>query len=121
MDDVKITIGKRLQEERKRLKHSQVFIGETVGDTTRYTVINWEAGKTTPSTEALVLLGTIGFDVVYILTGTRSVPVESTLSTREQAVLEHYRNTDDVGQRAIEQTASALSQSAQKACGKKRA
>ena len=121
MDDIKVTVGKRLQEERERFKYSQSFIGETVGNTTRYTVMNWENGKTTPSAESLILLGTIGFDVVYILTGVRSQPVEGSLSHREATVLDHYRNTDEVGRRAIEQTASALAQSAQKASSKKRA
>ncbi len=121
MDDIKVAVGSRIQEERNRLGFTQSFIGETVGNTTRYTVMNWENGKNTPSTESLILLGTIGFDVVYILTGTRSAPVEGSLSHREAAVLDHYRNTDEVGRSAIEQTASALAQSSQKASSKKRA
>lgn len=121
MDDVKVIVGKRLQEERERFKYSQSFIGETVGNTTRYTVMNWENGKTTPSAESLIMLGEIGFDVMYILTGVRSQPAESVLSRPEQAILEHYRNTNEEGQKVIEQTALFAAQSAQKTAGKKRA
>ena len=86
----------------------------------RATVYNWCSSGNAPM-DKLLLLGELGLDVSYVLTGTRTVPAGSALSQRENAVLDHYRNTDEVGRRAIEQTASALAQSAQKTSGKKRA
>ena len=86
----------------------------------RATVYNWCSSGNAPM-DKLLLLGELGLDVSYVLTGTRTIPAEKTLSQSEQAIIEHYRKTDEVGQRAIEQTASALAQSTQKAAGKKRA
>ena len=116
----KIGIGERLRNERKRLGLQQPVIMAHLG-AAKKTIINWENGQSSPSADQIASLVEIGFDAIYILTGVRSQPVESTLSQRENAVLEHYRNTDEVGRRAIEQTASALAQSAQKASSKKRA
>jgi len=83
----------------------------------------YELGETAPSAKLLTALAAMGADVGYLLTGISTVPMkaEDSLSKREQAVLDHYRNTDEVGRSAIEQTASALAQSSQKATGKKRA
>lgn len=119
MSDIKVTVGSRLKEERSRLGLTQPHVGEYVG-ATKETVINWEKGKNTPSAESLIALASLGFDMVYILTGMRSNLAESTLNRREQALLDNYRHSPDEGQRAIEATASALSQST-KASSKKRA
>ncbi len=83
----------------------------------------YELGETAPSAKLLTALASMGADVGYLLTGTYTAPmkVEDSLSQRETAVLDHYRNTDEVGRRAIEQTASALAQSSQKVDSKKRA
>ena len=116
----KIGIGERLRNERKPLGLQQPVIMAHLKKKKK-TIINWENGQSSPSADQIASLVEIVFDALYILTGVRSQPAESTLSQPEQAIIEHYRKTDEVGQRAIEQTASALAQSAQKTSGKKRA
>lgn len=112
--------SQRLEEERKRLKMSQDEVATLVG-VSREMWGKYERGVAAPSVAKIIDFAKVGADVSYILTGVRSQPVEDSLSHREATVLDHYRNTDEVGRRAIEQTASALAQSAQKATGKKRA
>ena len=121
MDDIKISVGNRFKEERKRLNYSHSYVGEAAGQATRYTVMNWENGKNTPSAESLIMLASVGFDMVYILTGIRSQPVEDTLTRGERVVLDHYRHTNAEGQKIIEQTAFFAAESAAKAAGKKKA
>jgi transcriptional regulator with XRE-family HTH domain len=113
--NMKILIGERLREERLRLGHTQPTICEHL-NASKKTLINWENGQSTPGADHVALLMALGMDVVYILTGTRTQPVaaESLLNRREQAVLEHYRHTDDEGKRIIESTASYTAQSAGK-------
>lgn len=115
-----MSVAERLKEERERTGLSQEAFG-AVGGVKKLTQFNYESGKRSPDAEYLGAISKISVDVTYILTGVRSQPVEGSLSHREATVLDHYRNTDEVGRRAIEQTASALAQSAQKASSKKRA
>ena len=112
-------IFERFKEERERLGMSQTVFAEKLGSTKR-SVINWESGASSPNAEIIARLTQIGVDVMYLLTGARGTPTESTLNKREQALLDNYRHSPDEGQRAIEATASALSQST-KASSKKRA
>ena len=112
--------SQRLKEERERLKISQDEAASLVG-VSREMWGKYERGVADPAVSKVIDFGKSGADIPYILTGMRSQPFEGSLSHREAAVLDHYRNTDEVGRSAIEQTASALAQSTQKASGKKRA
>lgn len=93
-----------LKIERKRLKLTQQVLAESIG-VSDMTVKRWETGTPIPS-DKLSLLATLGFDVLYILTGQRSVPVA--LNPKEEALLDNYRNSDDKGKRAVEIAASAF-------------
>ena len=115
-----MSIGKRLGEERDRLGFSQEDLGE-IGGVKKNAQFQYEKDKRSPSADYLASVAIAGVDVAYVLTGIRSQLTENALSQRETAVLDHYRNTDEVGRRAIEQTASALAQSSQKVDSKKRA
>jgi len=64
--------GRRLQEERKSLGYSsQEALGIAVAQSKR-TITNWESGNSFPDVRDLVMLLSLGFDVGYIITGTRS-------------------------------------------------
>ena len=66
----------------------------------------WERGAKIPA-DALVSLAPIGFDVIYVMTGQRSVEI---LPRREAALLDNYRHTDERGKQIIEQTAFAAAE-----------
>lgn len=63
-------IGDRLREERARLKLNQTELGSAVGAAKR-TVVDWEKGRTAPSSAQMAALSGMGCDVLYILTGRR--------------------------------------------------
>lgn len=97
-------IPARLKEERERLLLTQTGLAERIGSTKR-SIINWEGGAASPSAEAIASMAALDADVLYILTGQRSKPLESTLTPRQKALLDNYSHTDAEGQRAIEQVA----------------
>lgn len=66
-------LGDRLREERARLRLNQAQMGAIAGAAKR-TVIDWEKGATSPGAAQLSALSDAGFDVLYVLTGARSLP-----------------------------------------------
>lgn len=65
-------MGRRLQEERKTLGYpSQESLVLSVEKSKR-TITNWESGTSFPDAADLLKLAAIGFDITYILFGTRS-------------------------------------------------
>lgn len=99
----------RLKEERERCGITQAQIAEVTGVNIK-SVGRWEREIPIPS-DKLAMLAILGFDVLYVLIGQRSMPITSTLNPREEALLDNYRNTNEQGQRALENTASAFAQS----------
>lgn len=99
-----MNLGIRLKEERERLKMSQADFA-AVADAKKHAQINWEKGATTPNGAAFDAWSKIGVDILYIITGTRSHPVESTLSRREAAMLDNYRHCAEEDQEAIARVA----------------
>lgn len=93
-----------LKIERKRLKLTQQALALSI-DVSDMTIKRWETGTPIPS-DKLSLLATLGFDVLYILTGQRSMPVA--LNPKEEALLDNYRNSNEAGKKAVETTASAF-------------
>lgn len=63
-------IGKRLKEERERLKFNQADFAALAGAAKR-TQIDWEKGVSSPTAVQLAALRTIGVDVTYVVTGER--------------------------------------------------
>lgn len=97
-------ISVRLKEERERLGMTQEAFGQS-GGVLKRAVIHYERGERVPDALFLTRVAAAGADVLYILTGQRSKPIESTLTTRQKALLDNYAHTDAEGQRAIEQVA----------------
>jgi transcriptional regulator with XRE-family HTH domain len=82
------------------------------------TQVNYEGGRSAPDADYLGRLAALGLDVLYVVTGQRTpdkkgvVRVGQELSRREQALLEGYRATNDMGRRIIEGTTSLVSDEA---------
>ncbi|MFN3881478.1 MAG: helix-turn-helix transcriptional regulator [Nitrincola lacisaponensis] len=104
-------LGARLREERNRLEFSQPKLAEAVG-VSKNTVIAWEKGTTSPTAVQLSGLSVMCFDVLYILTGNRSVPTR--LSTDELALLDNYRASSDENKYHLKAVGAALAQSSLK-------
>ncbi len=100
------TIGQRLLEERKRLGFNQTKFA-ALGGAAKRTIIDWEKDVAYPNAAFLAAIGKAGADVLYIVTGQRSVGV---LPPRESALLDNYRNSDEEGKRTIESVAGLASQ-----------
>ena len=87
-----MTIGKRLKEERERLKLSQTSFGEIAG-MGKTTVIAWERGTAYPNAAFLEASANFGVDVYYVITGERHENVATT--SYELAFLRNCRAFKD--------------------------
>lgn len=81
-----MSISGRLREERKRLKLTQQEAA-TAGAISFTAFQGYERGDRVPNGESLALWASCGFDVLYILTGSRS---SSDLSAEQNVVLSTY-------------------------------
>lgn len=81
----------RLREERERLGLTQAGVADLV-DSTNRTVHSWEQGVSTPNAHHLAVLRHRGFDVLYLLSGSRSEDFDHALTEREFEWLSFYRN-----------------------------
>lgn len=115
------TIGERLREERERLGLSQTALG-AIGGVLKQAQLKYEQGSRMPDAAYLAAVAAHGVDVMYVLTGNRQVvPVTTVgpaLSKRERTLVEQFRETNEIGKKAIEATGYAL---AHPSAGKKAA
>lgn len=79
-------IGKRLVEERKLHKLTQTDLRVRFG-IGKSTQLNYENGKTCPDVQYLEKLDSMGFDVLYIVTGRRN---SDAMSDEHQNLIEAY-------------------------------
>lgn len=91
-------VGDRLREERKRIGVNQADAGALAG-VTREQFSRYEGGAM-PGADVLVRLMGHGFDVNYVLGGSRTFS-ELSLSDDEQELLRSYRSTDHEGRQAV--------------------
>jgi len=106
------SLGERMRESRKALQLSQDDVASRCG-VSREMWGKYERGAAIPGGEVLAAMAAAGFDIVYVLTGARTLPVSerATLSMRQRALLDNYEHTDEPGKRVIESTASLAAQS----------
>ena len=95
----------RLREERERLGMSQQEMAEA-GGVKKMAQWTYEKGERHPDTRYLAAIAGLGVDVLFVLTGKRSQPVESRLSKRAQTLLDNYENASEAAKHLIEGTAS---------------
>ncbi len=79
-------IGRRLVEERKLHKLTQTDLRVQFG-IGKSTQLNYENGKTCPDVQYLKQLDSMGFDVLYIVTGRRN---SDAMSDEHQNLIEAY-------------------------------
>lgn len=66
-----VDIGRRLKEERERLKYNQSDFAAIAG-ASRKTLFNYESGERTPDALYLSAWAKVGLDVMYVVTGERT-------------------------------------------------
>ncbi|WP_040977409.1 helix-turn-helix domain-containing protein [Necropsobacter massiliensis] len=77
-------------------------------------VQNYMRGEREPNAEAFLKFAQLGININWLLTGQGEMFIggtpESTLTQKEQTLLEDYRESNEQGKEAIEKTASALAE-----------
>jgi transcriptional regulator with XRE-family HTH domain len=93
-----MTTGKRLKDERTRLKLTLDAMGEA-GGVGKNAQIKYEKDERHPDTQYLAGIDAIGADVLYVLTGTRRLDMPMTAAERVLAVraLNHALQADADG------------------------
>ena len=94
----KSNVGERLREERKRIGVSQADAGGLAG-VTREQFSRYEGGAM-PGGDVLVQLMSHGFDINYVLGGSRTFS-EAALSEDETQLLGYFRATDNEGRQSV--------------------
>lgn len=96
-------IGLRIKQLRGKMTQQEFADLLGLG---RVTVTRYENGSRTPDAEFIAKSNAIlGVDPIWLLTGMGTSPV---LNSRESALLDNYRNSNDQGKKAVETTASAF-------------
>lgn len=103
-------IGDRLKEERERLGLIQSEFAALAG-ASKNTQYNYEKGERSPDATYLAAIAAAGVDVLYVVTGARTLqPVEG-LSVAESEVLDNYRSLPEADQASVRRLTTALAES----------
>ncbi|HEF4757266.1 helix-turn-helix family protein [Burkholderia multivorans] len=94
-----MSIGARLKEERLRIGLSQAEIA-ALGGLSNKTQLSYESDARSPDANYLAALARVGVDVLYVITGERSV--QSTLPSDEADMLDSFRQLNELGRAAIQ-------------------
>lgn len=94
-----MTLFERLKEERQRLGFSQEAFA-AIANASKRSQIGWEQDRSTPDGKAFEQWSKVGADILYIITGQRSKPVEDTLTPKEKTLLESFRKAPEAVQNA---------------------
>ena len=103
-----VSIGDRLREERDALGLSQEEFAAATG-ITKKTQGLYERNERSPSAKYLAALAEHGVDVLYVLTGQRTMPAADALSEAETQLVEAFRAMPAESQAAMLQLTSSLS------------
>ncbi|MCD4518941.1 helix-turn-helix domain-containing protein [Burkholderia pseudomallei] len=97
------TIGSRLREERLRLGLSQDEFA-AIGGVLRRAQSNYESDERSPDAKYLSAIAGLGVDLLYVLTGSKQAPAESSIAKEDADELElvrSYRQLNDAGKAAL--------------------
>lgn len=100
-------IGERLKEERLRVGVSQVDFADACGSS-RNALLQWERGEATPNAAVLAVMGGLGVDVLYVITGNRAGESALTLAPDERGLLSAWRQADAKGRALLAAAADVL-------------
>ena len=113
-ENISSQLGERLRDARVRLGLSQDAVAASCG-VSREMWGKYERGHSVPGGEVLAAVAALGADVRYILTGLpagyTAPPLATTLTQREESLLDNYRHASEAGRKALDQTGAALAQS----------
>lgn len=105
-DELRTLLGERLRVERDRLGLNQSDFA-ALGGASKRSQIDWEKGALVPNAEFLALVAGHGVDVLFVLTGERSKPPESLMTSDEVEMLDSYRRSSPVRQASLREVGSA--------------
>lgn len=105
-DELRTRLGERLRVERDRLGLNQSDFA-ALGGASKRSQIDWEKGALVPNAEFLALVAGHGVDVLFVLTGERSKPPESLMTSDEIEMLDSYRRSSPVRQASLREVGSA--------------
>lgn len=107
-------IGARLRQQRAQAGLTQDQLAEHLGVSKR-TQGNYESGASDPPASYLsIAASALGFDVLYIVSGTRTTLKAEALSEAEDSIVQHYRSIPPDDQRAIRRFVKAMADDAVK-------
>ena len=105
-------IGNRLKEESERIGLSQEAFGE-LGGVKKLAQLKYEKGERAPDTTYLAALSVMGVDILYVLTGQRTLQPGGMVvkSEEEKKLIENYRAMDEAARLNIQAVGDAFAQS----------
>jgi transcriptional regulator with XRE-family HTH domain len=101
-------IHERLKKVLDSMGLSMADTARRIGDPDSQAVRDICSGRKRATADFLARLVPLGVDVMYILTGQRSKPDESTLTPDEHALLDNYKHADEDGRAAARAVLSAV-------------
>ena len=101
-------IHERLRAELERLGLTLAAAARSMGDSDAQGLRDACSGRKRVTAEMLAKTVPLGVDVLYVLTGQRAQPVESTLTPEEQALLDNYKHSDEEARRSARLVLNAL-------------
>lgn len=99
---IRQAIGQRLKEERERLGYQPIQIAQLIG-VPEEEYVSQEMGESDPGIFNMTKLHSCGFDVMFIITGTRYRPVQE-----ESELLRRFRDLSLKGRNSVFMTLDAL-------------
>ncbi len=103
------TMGERLKEERERLGMTIPVFAEKAG-AKKNTVIDWQKDVSSPPVAKLTSLAAEGLDVIYIITGVRSIDIEDVTPGAVEATRLVEPNSDGPVTKALAESVTKIKQ-----------
>lgn len=103
-------IGERLKEERERLGLNQTDFAALAG-ASKNTQYNYEKGERSPDSNYLAAAAAQGVDVLYVITGVRTLQSSSSFTAEETEFVEILRSVDEADRALLRRTARAFAKS----------
>lgn len=101
-------IHERLRAELERLDLSLASAARAMGDPDAQGLRDACSGRKRVTAEMLAKTVPLGVDAMFVLTGQRLMPVESTLTPEERALLDNYQHSDEEARRSARLVLNAL-------------
>jgi transcriptional regulator with XRE-family HTH domain len=108
-EDLDVSVGDRLREERTLLGLNQDAFAQ-LGGITRNTQGSYEKGERNPDSVYLSAVAKAGVDVLYVLTGGRLLRAVEGLDEGEERLIQQFRTLSEYDQKAVHRIVSAMSE-----------